>query len=123
MAFPAIPPLASVPVDQAVAALPKADLHLHQEAAARLECLAASRQRRPPYDRRGWAARLIAEWPPGLDRLGGVYEPDDGLDLTGIQRGDPEHSLRRKESRSMRARSRRTRYITDVQDDTTCLSE
>jgi hypothetical protein len=90
MALPAIPPLASVPVDPAVAGLPKADLHLHQEAAARLERLAACRQRRPPYDRRGWAARLIAEWPPGLDRLGGVYEPDDDLDLTGIQRGDPD---------------------------------
>jgi adenosine deaminase len=77
-------------VDQAVAALPKADRHLPQAAAARLERLPARRQGRPPYDRRGRAARLMAEQPPGLDRLGGVYAPDDDLDLTGIQRNHPD---------------------------------
>ena len=90
MALPAIPPLASVMVDQAVAALPKADRHLPQAAAARLERLPARRQGRPPYDQRGRAARLMAEQPPGLDRLGGVYAPDDDLDLTGIQRNHPD---------------------------------
>jgi adenosine deaminase len=90
MSLPVIPPHDPVPADPAIAALPKADLHLHQEAAARLECLAARRQGCPPYDRRSWAARLMAERPPGLDRLGGVYKPDDDLDLTGVQRGDPD---------------------------------
>jgi adenosine deaminase len=32
----------------------------------------------------------MAERPPGLDRLGGVYEPDDELDLTGVQRSHPD---------------------------------
>jgi adenosine deaminase len=32
----------------------------------------------------------MAERPPGLDRQGGVYEPDDELDLTGVQRSHPD---------------------------------
>jgi hypothetical protein len=90
MTPPRISPLAPISVDPVVAALPKADLHLHQEAAARLERLAARRQGRPPFDRRGWAVQLMAEQPPGLGRLDGIYEPDDGLDLAGIEPGDPE---------------------------------
>src|SRR5215217_9177509 len=95
MSLPAIPPLTPVPADPVVAALPKADLHLHQEAAARLERLAARRQGRPPFDRHGWAARLMAEQPRGIGRLGGIYDPDDDLDLAGVQTGDEETFIAR----------------------------
>lgn len=95
MTVSAIPPLTPIPVDPVVAALPKADLHLHQEAAARLERLAARRQGRPPFDRHGWAARLMAEQPPGIGRLGGIYDPDNNLDLAGVQAGDHEAFIAR----------------------------
>ena len=61
-------PLGDVPLDP-VAALPKADLHLHQEWSPRLDRVLARRAGRPPYDWRGWATRLMAETPPGMPRL------------------------------------------------------
>jgi adenosine deaminase len=71
-----------VPAGAAIAALPKADLHLHQEVKARLDRIAAARQGRPPYDWRGAARRLPAV-PPGMARLDAIYAPEDDLDLTG----------------------------------------
>ncbi|MEO7002703.1 MAG: hypothetical protein ABI068_12910 [Ktedonobacterales bacterium] len=62
-------PLGDLPLDPLVAALPKAELHLHQEWFARLDRVLAHREGRPPYDWRAWAQRLMAETPPGMPRL------------------------------------------------------
>ncbi|MGH2533834.1 MAG: hypothetical protein ACRDJW_16200 [Thermomicrobiales bacterium] len=84
-----IQPLAEIPVDPMVAALPKADLHLHQEGKARVDRLVARRQGREAYDWCAWARRVLAETPPGMGRLGAVYAPDDALDLDGASDADP----------------------------------
>jgi adenosine deaminase len=94
MTVPSIDPLAEVRIDPLVAALPKADLHLHQEAEARLDRILAQREARPPYNWRGWARRLIAETPPGLGRLTGIYEPDAALPLDGAGAGPEEFITR-----------------------------
>lgn len=65
----ALDPLGEVPRDPAVAALPKADLHLHQEWSPRLDRVLARRERRPAYDWRPWARALMAQTPPGMPRL------------------------------------------------------
>ncbi len=62
-------PLAQVPVAPEVAALPKADLHVHQEWFARLDRVLARREGRKPYDWHRWARRLMDEVPPGMPRL------------------------------------------------------
>ena len=46
----ALHPLDEVPIDPRVAALPKAELHLHAGALARLDRIVARREGRPPYD-------------------------------------------------------------------------
>jgi adenosine deaminase len=73
-------PLARLEVSSAMAALPKADLHLHQETRARQERLAARRSGRAPYDWRSWARRVYDEVPAGMPRLEAIYEPDLTLD-------------------------------------------
>jgi hypothetical protein len=70
-----IQPLAQVPNDPLVAALPKADVHLHYEDRARLDRIFARRQGRPPYEWRKWARRLLAEPRPGYGRLVRLFEP------------------------------------------------
>lgn len=85
-----IHPLSSMAIDPLLAGLPKADLHLHQEAKARLEILAARRQGRPHYDRHTWARRVLDKTLPGMSRLGDIYEPDYSLDLTSVSDADPE---------------------------------
>ncbi|MGH2561301.1 MAG: hypothetical protein ACRDJH_19705 [Thermomicrobiales bacterium] len=87
---PVLTPLAEFPVDPVVAALPKADLHLHQEGKARVDRLVARRQGREAYDWCAWARRVLAETPPGMGRLGAVYVPDDALDLDGASDDDPD---------------------------------
>jgi adenosine deaminase len=62
-------PLAAIPSDPAITALPKADLHLHQEWSPRLDRVLARREGRPAYDWRGWAESLMRETPPGMPRL------------------------------------------------------
>jgi adenosine deaminase len=74
-------PLARLEGDPAIAALPKADLHLHQETRARQERITASRSGRTPYDWRSWARRVYDEVPAGMPRLEAIYEPDLTLDL------------------------------------------
>src|SRR5579883_3410833 len=74
-------PLARLDVGPAIAALPKADLHLHQETRARQERITARRSGRAPYDWRGWALRVWDEVPAGMPRLEAIYAPDLGLDL------------------------------------------
>lgn len=90
MKVTALDPLAEVPIDPAIAALPKADLHLHQEAKARLDRLVAGREGRPSYDWRGWARHVLAEIPPGMGRLDGIYGPDATLPLGAGSEDDPD---------------------------------
>ena len=68
--------------DGDIRAVPKADLHLHQEMWPRLERLAASRAGRTPFDWRAEHPR-VANVPPGVARLEAIYEPDRTLDLAG----------------------------------------
>lgn len=88
-------PLAEIPIDPEIAALPKTDLHLHQEGTARLEQLAARRLGRPPYDWRAWARQILAETSPGFGRLEAIYVPDATLDLDGLTDADPENLISR----------------------------
>ena len=69
-------------------ALPKADLHIHQEAAARLEHIAARRENRPPYDRQTHAQWVMVQTPPGMSRLETIYTPDASLDLSSTPDND-----------------------------------
>jgi adenosine deaminase len=58
-----------------LARLPKADLHVHQEATRYLDLILAEREGREPYDWAAWRRRLAAEIPPGkarLQRIGSV---------------------------------------------------
>lgn len=65
-----IAPLGPLPYEQQVAALPKADLHVHQEWSPRLDRVLSRRAGRPSYNWHGWAAQLMAETAPGMPRLG-----------------------------------------------------
>ncbi|MEJ2750298.1 MAG: hypothetical protein P8183_20685, partial [Anaerolineae bacterium] len=76
-----IQPLQDVRIDPLIAALPKADLHIHQEEVARLERIIVRRQHQTPHDWRESARRLIAETPPGIGRLSAMYAPDAAFDL------------------------------------------
>jgi adenosine deaminase len=71
-------PLDKIGIAAWLAALPKADLHVHQEQSPRIDRVLARAQRRPTYDWRGWAERLMAENAPGAARLQyiGVVLPD-----------------------------------------------
>ncbi len=62
--------LTEYPIDPLVAALPKADLHVHQEWMPRLDRVLARREGRAPYDWPGWVRRMMAETPPSMPRLG-----------------------------------------------------
>jgi adenosine deaminase len=64
-----VEPLAEIPIPPLVAALPKADLHIHAEADARIDRVLSRRAGRRPYDWRSWAERLLVEVPPGMPRL------------------------------------------------------
>ncbi|MGH2354385.1 MAG: hypothetical protein ACRDJN_22490, partial [Chloroflexota bacterium] len=76
---PLLAPLADVPISPEVAALPKADLHLHQEVFPRLDRLVARRQGREPFDWLAWARRVMDEVPPGYARLERIFQPDGTL--------------------------------------------
>jgi adenosine deaminase len=77
-----------------IAALPKADLHLHQESKARLDLIAARREGRPPVDRRTWARNVMLSAPPGMARLAGIYAPDNALDLEAAPDDDANFVVR-----------------------------
>ena len=62
-------PLADVPIPAQIAALPKADVHIHAETAARLEQILSAQSGQPPVDHRQWIADLLATTPPGMPRL------------------------------------------------------
>jgi adenosine deaminase len=58
-----------VNASDSLASLPKADLHVHQEATRYLDLVLAEREGRDPYDWAAWRRRLAAEVPPGKERL------------------------------------------------------
>lgn len=62
-------PLDGIPADPRIAALPKADLHVHAEASARLDRVLARRAGRAPFDWHAWATRLMRATPAGMPRL------------------------------------------------------
>jgi adenosine deaminase len=76
--------LGDIPIPPEIAALPKADLHLHQQWSPRLDRVLARREGRPAYDWRGWARRVMEETPPGIARLRRLGEieptPPDSYD-------------------------------------------
>jgi adenosine deaminase len=75
-------------------ALPKVDLHLHQEQSPRLDRVLAARAGHAPYDWRAWAKRLVAQTPPGMPRLAAlssVFPAPVALDA------DPETFIARLE--------------------------
>jgi adenosine deaminase len=66
---PPLDPLGDIQIDPTIAALPKADLHLHQQWSPRLDRVLARREGRQAYEWREWARRVMAETPPGNARL------------------------------------------------------
>jgi adenosine deaminase len=72
-----VAPLAAIPLPPLIAALPKADLHIHQERLPRLDRVLARREGRPPFDWLDWARWVMTETPAGAERLArlGEVEP------------------------------------------------
>jgi adenosine deaminase len=93
MEVSSIDPLVDVQIDPSLLALPKADLHLHQEETARLDRIVARQRGSPPYDWRQWAQRLMADTPPGPRRLARIYAPDAALALDGVPSDAPEYII------------------------------
>ncbi len=69
----------------AVAALPKADIHLHAETGARGDRLMSLREDRNPYDWRAWVRRLM-EMPAGIRRLEAIKGDLEVRDLDRLAR-------------------------------------
>ncbi|MDQ6672698.1 MAG: hypothetical protein M3069_18480 [Chloroflexota bacterium] len=90
MVVPALEPLTDVSVTPELAALPKADLHLHQEVFPRLERIVARQQGRDPYAWRAWARQVMDTVPPGPGRLQAIYRPDQTLGVDRSLDNDPE---------------------------------
>jgi len=88
-----IDPLHDLPMLPTIASLPKADLHVHQEDAARFERVAAQRFGRPPYNPRPWIQQMMVETLPGMGRIGGVYAPDQTFDFHGMAADDPANII------------------------------
>ena len=64
-----IEPLAEVEIGPAIAAMPKADIHLHAESGPRLDQVLAERSGRRVTDWRAHAHELVRSLPPGMRRL------------------------------------------------------
>ena len=64
-----IAPLADIEISPAIAALPKADIHVHAESGARLEQVIAQRAGRRSTDWPAKARALMRDLPPGMARL------------------------------------------------------
>ena len=62
-------PLAEVEIGPAIAALPKADIHVHAESSARLEQVLVERTGQRSTDWRRRAHELMRDLPPGMPRL------------------------------------------------------
>ena len=70
----------------AVAALPKADIHLHAETKARVDRLASRREGRKPYD---WRANVesLSQVPAGIQRLEAISSAIEFPEVNQIARG------------------------------------
>lgn len=90
-----IQPFDETAISPLIAALPKADLHLHQEAPPRLQRIAARRQSELPYDWLSWAQQVFVELPPGMARLVGIYQPDASMAADWWPHADPELFIER----------------------------
>lgn len=62
-------PLDEILIPPEIAALPKADIHIHAEWSPRLDAVLACRDGREPYDWRAWAQNLMQTEPQGEARL------------------------------------------------------
>ena len=93
-ASPALHPLDEVPIDPRVAALPKAELHLHAGALARLDRIVARREGRPPYDWREWVRQMMNSVPPGMPRLERLNGELPAAELDRLD-DDPENFVER----------------------------
>ncbi|MGP3969253.1 adenosine deaminase family protein [Streptomyces sp. 6N223] len=69
-----------------LASVPKADLHVHQEATRYLDLILAEREGREPYDWAAWRRRLAAELPPGKERLQRI----GSVQPVPLERGDDD---------------------------------
>lgn len=69
MPLPSLEPLAELAIPPHIAALPKADIHIHQEWSPRLDRVLAQQEGRTPYNWRTWAAHLMHTTTPGAARL------------------------------------------------------
>ncbi len=65
-------PLEPFEISPEVAALPKADLHLHAEAGPRLHRFLATRRGMPAFDWEQWVRDTMSNIPPGIARLHGM---------------------------------------------------
>jgi hypothetical protein len=76
-----------------VRSTPKADVHVHQESAPRLDRVLSRRAHRPGYDWSGWRAQVLDSTPPGMDRLRrlGSAQPVDAVALDQL----PDHLVAR----------------------------
>lgn len=72
-------PLAEILITPEIAALPKADIHIHAEWSPRLDAVLARREGREPYDWRAWAKKLMEAEPPGEARLSQLSIPFPAL--------------------------------------------
>ena len=90
MVVSGLDPLADVVASPAVVAVPKADLHLHQEVFPRLERIIAGRQGRAAYAWRAWARQVMGTVPPGPGRLEAIYRPDQTLGVDRSLDAEPE---------------------------------
>lgn len=61
-------PVEDIPLPASIAALPKADIHIHAEAAVRIERILATQQGQPARDQRAWVTAMMASTPPGMPR-------------------------------------------------------
>ena len=86
----ALEPLGDVSATPEVAALPKADLHLHQEVFPRLERIVARQQGHEPYAWRVWARQVMDTVRAGQGRLDAIYRPDGALGVDRSLDNDPE---------------------------------
>ena len=86
-------PLDDVPITPTLLALPKADLHIHQEELPRLERVVAGEQGRAPFDWRPSVRRLLADVPPGMERLSELFAPDATLDFGEVAPDAPEYVI------------------------------
>ena len=69
MATSILKPFADIPIDPTIAALPKADNHIHPEWSPRLDRVLAKREGREPFNWQKWYEHLMQTEPPGESRL------------------------------------------------------